>query len=294
MIVSMTGFGRASKTIKKTLFSVEMRSVNSKFLEITSRMPIVFNDKENEVKELVGSSITRGKVNISVSVDKNLSGSHEMNLQVQPGIIKDYYKLLSDIKRVTKIKEDIKIDHILKFSEIFKVDENEELKKQWDDVKKVILAALKDLYSMKVREGKILEKDMIKRINLMSRKLDVIVKLSEKNLNSYKKKLKDKVQSLLIDQTVIEKNRLEYELVMLSDRLDVTEEVLRAKSHLEYFKKSTGDKELSGRRLNFLVQEINREINTIASKSNSSDISQYIVEMKEELEKIKEQLQNVE
>jgi len=255
---------------------------------------MVFNDKENEIKELVGGSITRGKVSISVSVDKNSTGSHDMNLQVQPGIIKDYYKLLTDIKKVTKIKEDIKIDHILKFSEIFKVDENEELKEQWDDVKKVILTALKDLYAMKVREGKILEKDMIKRINLMSKKLDVIVKLSGKNLNSYKKKLKDKVQSLLTDETVIDKNRLEYELVMLSDRLDVTEEVLRAKSHLEYFKKSTGDRELSGRRLNFLVQEINREINTIASKSNSSDISQYIVEMKEELEKVKEQLQNVE
>jgi uncharacterized protein (TIGR00255 family) len=294
MIVSMTGFGRASGKIKKSIISVEMRSINSKYLEITSRLPIAFSDKENEIKELVNGTITRGKVNISVTVDKNSSGPQNINLQIQPDVIKDYYKLLTDIKRVTNIKEEIKIDHILKFSEIFKVDENEELKRQWDEVKKVILNALKNLYAMKLREGRVLEKDMLKRIRLMNKKLNIIVKLSEKTINNYKTKLKEKVQSLLTDKTVIDKSRLEFEIVMLSDRMDVTEEVIRSKSHLEYFTKNIGEKELSGRRLNFLVQEINREINTIASKSNSSEISQYVVEMKEELEKIKEQLQNVE
>jgi uncharacterized protein (TIGR00255 family) len=290
----MTGFGKASRTIKKTVISVEMRSVNSKYLEIASRLPVVFSDKENEIKEAINGYITRGKINITVSIDKNLSNTNEIDLHIQPDIIKDYYKLLTDIKKVTNIKEDIKIDHILKFSEIFKVDENEQLKEQWDEVKKTITAAIKDLYSMKLREGKILEKDMMKRINFMNKKLDVIAKQSQKNITGYKKKLTEKVNTLLTDKSVIDKNRLEFELVMLSDRLDVTEEVIRAKSHLQYFKKNIGEKELSGRRLNFLVQEINREINTIASKSNSSDISQYIVEMKEELEKIKEQLQNVE
>jgi uncharacterized protein (TIGR00255 family) len=202
MIVSMTGFGKASRTIKKTVISVEMRSVNSKYLEIASRLPVVFSDKENEIKEAINGYITRGKINITVSIDKNLSNTNEIDLHIQPDIIKDYYKLLTDIKKVTNIKEDIKIDHILKFSEIFKVDENEQLKEQWDEVKKTITAAIKDLYSMKLREGKILEKDMMKRINFMNKKLDVIAKQSQKNITGYKKKLTEKVNTLLTDKSV--------------------------------------------------------------------------------------------
>jgi uncharacterized protein (TIGR00255 family) len=294
MIISMTGFGKASRTVKKTVISVEMRSVNNKYLEITSRIPAIFSDKENEIKDIINKNISRGKINVSVTIDRNSLGGRDVELQIQPDIIKDYYKLLTGIKKATGIKEDIKIEHLLKFSEIFTVDENKELEEQWDEVKKTVTAAAKDLYSMKLREGKNLEKDMLKRINIMNRSLDIIVNLSKKNLNDYKTKLKDKVNSLITDTTVIDNNRLEFELVMLSDRMDITEEITRAKSHLQYFKKNIKEKELSGRRLVFLVQEINREINTIASKSNSSSISQYVVEMKEELEKIKEQLQNVE
>ena len=147
---------------------------------------------------------------------------------------------------------------------------------------------------MKLREGKILGKDIVKRINLMEKRLSSVAKISNRNVKNAKKKINDKVFNLLSDKAIIDNNRLEFELVMLSDKMDITEEVVRAKSHLEYFKNNMKDTGLSGRRLNFLVQEINREINTIASKSSSSEISQAIVEMKEELEKVKEQLQNVE
>jgi uncharacterized protein (TIGR00255 family) len=128
----------------------------------------------------------------------------------------------------------------------------------------------------------------------MGKRLGVIARISDKNIKESKKKLLEKVAGLIADKTIVDNNRLEFELVMLTDKMDITEEVIRAKSHLEYFKKNMKDEELSGRRLNFLVQEINREINTIASKSSSSAISQAVVEMKEELEKVKEQLQNVE
>jgi uncharacterized protein (TIGR00255 family) len=147
---------------------------------------------------------------------------------------------------------------------------------------------------MKLREGKILEKDILSRINFIDKNLASVAKISDKNIKEAKKKLLAKVESLIQDKTVIDNNRLELEIVMLTDKMDITEEVIRAKSHLEYFKMNMKENGLSGRRLNFLVQEINREINTIASKSNNSSISQAVVEMKEELEKIKEQLQNVE
>lgn len=292
MIISMTGYGKASVNLKKMIVNVEMRSVNSKFLEITPRMPAMFMDREAELKELIGKSISRGKVYVSVTIDKKIPD--DISLKIQPDIVKEYYSLLSEIRKATKIKEEIKLEHLLKFSEIFKADENGEFKDRWEEVKKVIQAAIKDLYSMKLREGKILEKDIISRINAIEKKLNIVDKTSAKNIKVSKNKLVEKVNNLISDKTLIDNNRLEYELVMLTDKMDITEEVIRAKSHLEYFKQNMKNSELSGRRLNFLVQEINREINTIASKSNNSVISQSVVEMKEELEKIKEQLQNIE
>lgn len=288
----MTGFGKASRNLKNRTISVELKSVNSKYLEIASRMPSALMDKEAEIKELVGKSVSRGKIYLSVTVEKK--SENEINLKIQPDVIKEYYSLLNQIKKTINLKEEIKIEHLLKFSEIFKPDDNGELRDYWEDVKKVILRGIKDLYSMKLREGKILEKDIVKRINIMNRRLSSIVKMSKRNIKEEKKKLNDKVSSILGDKSIIDNNRLEFELVMLSDKMDITEEVIRAMSHLEYFKKNMRETELSGRRLNFLVQEINREINTIASKSSSSEISQAVVEMKEELEKVKEQLQNVE
>ena len=292
MIVSMTGYGKASRNLKNQIINVELKSINSKYLEIASRLPSVLMDKEAEIKELVGKSISRGKIYLSVAVENK--SENEISLKVQPEVVKDYYSLLNQIKKTINLKEEIKIEHLLKFSEIFKADDSEELKDYWEDVKKVILLGVKDLYLMKLREGKILEKDIFKRISLMGNRLGSVEKMSNRNIKNAKKKLKDKVLSILNDKTVIDSNRLEFELVMLSDKMDITEEVIRAKSHLEYFKKNMKDTGLSGRRLNFLVQEINREINTIASKSSSSEISQAVVEMKEELEKVKEQLQNVE
>lgn len=288
----MTGFGKAARTFKKVKINVEMRSVNSKYLEISSRIPIAFSDKENEIKEIVGKKISRGKINVAVTTDRN--GENSLSLRIQPEIIKDYYKLLTQIKKTAKLKEDIKIEHLLKFSEIFKPDENDELKDHWNEVKVTIIHALDDLCKMKIREGKQLEKDILKRVNLIENKLKQVVKISDRNIKNAKVKFTEKVNNLLNKNSEIDKNRLEFEIVMLADRMDITEEVIRTKSHLEYFRNNLKESELSGRRLNFLVQEINREINTIASKSNNSDISQSVVEMKEELEKIKEQLQNVE
>ncbi len=139
-----------------------------------------------------------------------------------------------------------------------------------------------------------MKKIFISRINEIGKKLNSVDKTSAKNIKASKNKLIEKVNNLITDKNLVDNNRLEFELVMLTDKMDITEEIIRAKSHLEYFKKNMKEPELSGRRLNFLVQEINREINTIASKSNNSIISQTVVEMKEELEKVKEQLQNIE
>jgi uncharacterized protein (TIGR00255 family) len=278
--------------MKNMKVNIELRSINSKYLEVSSRLPAVFSDKENELKEIIGKMITRGKINVLISIDKN--SNNNLSLQIQPEIIKDYYNLLNQIKKTVNVKEDIKLEHLLKFSEVFKADDNSVQLQYWDEIKKAFQKALTDLYKMKKIEGKTLEKDISARVNGMEKNLDKVVKISDANLKANKKRLTERVDKILGDKGLIDQNRLEYELVMLTDKLDITEEVTRAKSHLKYFMNNMKEPELSGRRLNFLVQEINREINTIASKSNNSDISQFVVEMKEELEKIKEQLQNVE
>jgi uncharacterized protein (TIGR00255 family) len=289
----MTGFGTASKTIKKSAITVELRSINSKYLEVYSKLPMIFSDKDSEVRELISHKITRGKVTVNLSIDKGKTNG--IAFQVQPEIVKDCYKLLKDIKKSTGIKEEIRIEHILKFSEIFKTEESDELLDYWNDIKKIIDSAVNDLLSMKKKEGRTLEKDIIHRISLIEKRINNVEKTSGKNIKDTKQRMTDRVKQL-IENAAIEpdNNRLEFELIMISDRMDITEEIIRAKSHIGYFKKNVYEKELSGRRLNFLVQEINREINTIASKSNNSTISQLVVEMKEDLEKIKEQLQNIE
>ncbi len=289
----MTGFGKASRSVKKLKVNAELRSVNSKYLEVSCRLPMVFSDKESEIREVISQKISRGKISVQLGIEKSVNS--DAAIQVKPEAVKDYFKLLNSIKKTTGIKEEIKLEHILKFSEIFKGESNDDLADYWSDVKKIISAAVSDLLLMKAKEGKVLEKDILSRLSSIEKKLDVVTKLSVKNVGETKRKMMEKVNKLLNEANIqSDNNRLEYELIMISDRLDITEEVIRAKSHINYFRNNVKQKELSGRRLNFLVQEINREINTIASKSNSSEISQFVVEMKEELEKIKEQLQNIE
>jgi len=291
MIVSMTGYGKHSMKSKGMEFSAELKSVNSKFLEISARLPIAFNDRENEVKEIVREKISRGKLTVNVNVDTNTKS--RIDIKLDPKAVKDYHELLTKIKRIVKSKEEIRLEHLLQFSSIFKPVDTDELRVYWDNVKHVITKALADLLAMKRREGKMLEKDIMQRIGEIRKRLDRISVIARENLEDSKMRLTDRVNTLVSDKS-IEPGRLELEIVLLADKLDVTEEIVRAKSHLQYFLENMRAVEFSGRRLGFLVQEINREINTIASKSNNSRISQIVVEMKEELEKIREQLQNVE
>lgn len=292
MIISMTGFGKSAGSFRQLNINVELRSINSKYLEVSCRLPVIISDRESDIKELIAKKISRGKIYVAIGVDRN--SDRKLNLNIRKEIISDYTNLLNQIRGIIKSKEEIRLEHILKFSEIFKINEDEEIVKHWDDIKKVLKSAIDNLIKMKLREGKILEKDILNRVNAIGADLKKAEKESNRNISVSKEKMLSKINSLITDKFQIDKNRVEFELVMLTDKMDITEEVIRANSHIAYFKNCVKEKELSGRRLNFLVQEINREINTIASKSNNSLISQYVIEMKEELEKIKEQLQNVE
>ncbi|HMS64234.1 MAG TPA: YicC family protein [Ignavibacteria bacterium] len=294
MIVSMTGYGKAEGTFNKKKYNIEIRSVNSRFCEITFKYPKYLSNKDFELKELVRKNISRGKISINLNVDddenSNLSG-----LNVDENLIKDYYKLLQKINKIIGSKEDVKLENILNFTNLFMTDPSIEADdNEFKFICKLLVTAIDDLNKMRLKEGNSLKKDMLERIKFIDKESEVITKLSKDRIVSERKRLQGRVENLLNDKRIIDENRLELEVILLSDKIDITEEVIRLRSHTKYFLEYAKSDELAGRRLNFLIQEINREVNTIASKSMDADISQRASVLKEELEKIREQLQNVE
>ena len=293
MIVSMTGFGKAEGTFKKKKFSIEIRSVNNRFCEISMRYPKFLSSKDFELKEIVRKKISRGKITININSEEGNPDALEFNIdEIQ---IRDNYKLLTSIKKIIGSKEEINLGHKLSFENILGSEQSAEVDKdEFKFICSLLNEAVDDLGKMKVKEGNSLNKDILERIKFIEKESERISKLSAGRAGAERKRILTKVESLLKDKKVIDEKRLELEVILLSEKIDITEEIIRLKSHTKYFIEYAKSDELAGRRLNFLIQEINREINTIASKSLDADVSQKASVLKEELEKIREQLQNVE
>ena len=293
MIVSMTGYGKSEGSYGKKNYSIEIRSVNNRFCEISFRYPKNLAVKDFELKEIIREKISRGKINVNISIENEESGLN--NLNADEGIIRDYYSLLKSIKELIGSNEDIKLEHILNFTNLFVSEAAESVNdEEFEFVRRLLNKALDDLLKMKIKEGTSLKNDILKRIKFIEKESSEISKLSKDRLKTERKRLLDKVHNLLSDKKIIDENRLELEVILLAEKIEITEELIRLNSHTKYFTEYAKSKELAGRRLNFLIQEINREINTIASKSLDAGISQRASVLKEELEKIREQLQNVE
>lgn len=289
----MTGYGKAEGTFDKKKYSIEIRSVNNRFSEITFKYPKYLSSKDFELKEIVRKKISRGKVNINLSVEEEDGGF--ANISADDKLIKEYYGLLKRVNEIIGSKDEIKIEHLLNFTDLFIKDITSEISDdEFEYISKLLNKALDDLINMKIKEGDSLKKDILNRIKFIDKEASVITKLSKARIKIERKRLLEKVESLLSDKKILDENRLELEVILLAEKIEITEEIIRLKSHNKYFIEYAVSDELAGRRLNFLIQEINREINTIASKSMDAEISQKAAVLKEELEKIREQLQNVE
>jgi uncharacterized protein (TIGR00255 family) len=292
MIASMTGYGRGEASDAGIAVTVELRSVNSRFLEVSTRLPRSLALRENEIKEQIRARVSRGKVSLLASVERGDSG--DMPLKINVPAAKAYVKMLNQLKRTVRLNEKVKIDHLLRFSEIITPQEIENTDEtEWAIFQRALDAALGQLVRMKQNEGGELKKDFQARIGLLEEKISQIEALSKAQVPQERVRLKQRVEQLL-DGGPVDEGRLELELAMLADRVDVTEECVRFRSHDKFFLEALENDEPTGRRLNFLVQEMNREANTIGSKSTSSEIAHLVVAVKEELEKIREQLQNIE
>jgi uncharacterized protein (TIGR00255 family) len=291
MIASMTGFGRGEASGGGITVSVELRTVNSRFLEVTARLPRLLSMRENDVKELIRKKISRGKVSVVANVDKDGEGA--ASLEINSPAARAYYRLLVQLRKTLKLKETVKLEHLLQFSEIFEQkDDGGTDEKAWGVLQESLDAALGALAEMRSAEGGELERDFRARIVVLDQRLGQIERLSAEQVPAERARLRERMTQLL-EKTPVDEGRLEMELALMADRLDVTEECVRFKSHNKFFLEALSLPEPAGRKLNFLIQEMNREANTIGSKSSATEIAHLVVSMKEELEKIREQLQNI-
>ena len=293
MISSMTGYGHGEATEKKTTAVAEVRTVNSRYLEVASRLPRTLALRENDVKELVRTKFSRGKVNVIISIAQE--NNNELPLKINTSAAKAYYNLLTTLRKTVKIQEKVSLDQLLKFPEVLEMDgldQNDE--HEWALAQQALTIALGEVSIMRKREGGELMKDLVERLEMINSTLDQIENLAKTRLPQERQRLEERLKELLSDNRVIDNNRLELELTLFADKLDLTEECVRFRSHNKFFLNALEKEEGAGRKLNFLVQEMNREANTIGSKANNADIAHLVVAVKEELEKIREQLQNIE
>lgn len=292
MIASMTGYGQGQASRDGIAVTVEVRSVNSRFLEVSARLPRSLSARENEIKELVRRRISRGKLTLTATVDRETGAS--LPLKVNVTAARTYYRLLNELRKSVRLRETVKLEHLLRFSEVIEAQDLENTDEaEWGVFQSALEDSLKALAAMRSQEGKELDKDFRMRVGIISGTLDRIEVLSREQVPQERLRLRERIRQL-VEQEPVDEGRLELELALMADRLDVTEECVRFRSHNKFFLEALANGEAAGRKLNFLVQEMNREANTIGSKSSAPDIAHLVVGVKEELEKIREQLQNIE
>lgn len=293
MIASMTGFGRGEAEIKGFTVTIEMRSVNSRYCEVSIRTPKSLTERENDITRYVKETFSRGRISLQIQVEEPAAG--KLEIQVDTEAVEAYARLLEDVRSAAGVQTPVGLDHILKFSEIFVPVEPPEDAPDiaWDATQDALREACDDLKRMRREEGKALHAELAERLEGITSRLEEIERLAPIRVPSAQDRMRERLAEIL-DEDRIDNDRIEFEMAMLADKLDVREECVRLKSHVNLFRQAISSGEPVGRKLNFLSQEMNREINTIGSKSNDADMSHLVVDMKEELEKIKEQIENVE
>ena len=293
MVISMTGFGRGEASEDGIHVTVEIKTLNSRYLDVSTRLPNSINHKELDLKELIQSRVNRGKVNVNVYVDKARTG--EPDITFSPQLVKSYGKMMEQLRQTAGISESVNLQDILHFEDIFvkRPEDEETIKKIWKLAQNASQNALGMMMRMREKEGDQLKNELNNLIKGIESQLDNVIKLSEKRAPEAMDRLKGRLSVLLKDDEV-DPERLEQEIALLVDKMDIQEEVIRLKSHLKFFLEALNSEDTVGRRLNFLSQEINRELNTIGSKANDSEISHLVVYAKEKLEQIREQVQNIE
>lgn len=289
----MTGFGQGESSSNGYTVSVEIRSVNNRFLDLSLKMASGLRHLENPMRDLIQRNVDRGKLTAQINLIRHSSDKVVPKVDSEAARVR--IAQLRQLRELAGIAEPIRLEHLLGFQELFlsSDDDSDTLAVLQDICSKAVTLALKQLNSMRLQEGNFLTQDISNRIDQLESLLVGIQSQASNRVPEARVKMQERIKNLLSDDNY-DKTRLELEIVILADRLDVSEEVVRMEGHIQFFREALAAPQSMGRRLNFLSQEMNREVNTIGSKCNHVGIAHNVVELKEILEQIREQIQNIE
>jgi len=287
----MTGYGKHIVQLPKGKVVIEIRSLNSKQLDINLRMPNIYKSKEIEIRNMAKKSLERGKIDISINVDSFNIGK---NTFINKDVVNKYFTQMEDVYKTLDVepnKNDI-MNNIMKFPDILQSKDEELDENDWILIRKGIELALEKINDFRIQEGAAIIKDILDRVNNIKNSLAQVPQYEEQRVPTVKQRLLDKMNEWC-DVKNIDEHRLEQEIVYYLEKLDITEEKVRLSNHCNYFFETVEKDNAPGRKLGFISQEMGREINTMGSKANNHDIQKLVVLMKDELEKIKEQSLNI-
>lgn len=291
MIKSMTGFGKATVECGEKKIIIEVKSLNSKQLDINLRIPNLYKEKEMEIRNLIKNALERGKVDMCIYFDNSDS---EKEVAVNASVVEQYFKQMQDVAKYLGIEignNDL-LQSIMRFPDTLKQKTEELNENEWKQLQQGIKDALDKINTFRIQEGRVLIKDILHRIELIKTFAAEVPQYENKRIESVRQRLTEKLKEWSEIQN-IDQNRLEQEIIYYLEKLDITEEKVRLANHCKYFIETAEKEEAPGRKLGFIAQEIGREINTMGSKANDHDIQKLVVHMKDELEKIKEQSLNI-
>jgi uncharacterized protein (TIGR00255 family) len=294
MIKSMTGFGKATLEMGSRKFTVEIKSLNSKQLDINTRIAGPYREKELEIRAELGRTLERGKIDFSISIDNNGDGS---GLVINKPLIRNYYNQLRELAIELNEPESLALLPVItRMPDVLKTEREELDENEWQAVNSTIKEALKQINSFRLQEGLLLEKDMINRIAIILSLLVEVEPFEKQRIVFLRERMmrnQAEYREVNANLEKFDENRFEQELFYFLEKLDITEEKVRLRQHCNYFTETLADPASNGRKLGFILQEIGREINTLGSKANDADMQKLVVQMKDELEKIKEQILNI-
>lgn len=292
MIKSMTGFGRCEVLKDSRKFTVELKSVNHRYLDVNIRMPKKLNFFETSIRTLLKSYADRGKVDIFIT-HEDLSQS-QVSVKYNAALAAEYLKYLNQMAEEFSLDNDVRVSTLSRYPEVFTMEEcSEDEDELWNGLKEALEGAFSQFVEMRTKEGERLKEDILLKLDLLSEQIRFIEERSPQIIAEYRTKLEEKMRELLED-TQIDDNRIAAEVILFADKICTDEEVVRLKSHIQHMKETLEESNGIGRKLDFIAQEMNREANTILSKANDLDISNRAISLKTEIEKIREQIQNIE
>lgn len=292
MIKSMTGFGRSEIVKGNRKISVEIKSVNHRYLEAGIKMPKKLNVFESRMRDLLKKYATRGKIDIFINYEDD--SESQVNLKFNQNIADEYMAIFNNMSEKYNLKNDMTVGGLARFPEVITMDEVQEDEEElWHFIEEAMKAALEQFVNTRILEGENLKKDLLGKLDHMEELVAFVKKRSPEIMKEYRSKLESKVKELLGD-TTIDESRIATEVIIYADKICVDEETVRLRSHIEHARKCLNEDGGIGRKMDFIAQEMNREANTTLSKANDIEISNAAIDLKTEIEKVREQIQNIE